>query len=599
MLKRFRRGNQRSSLSQGNIVSLALQLYRTKGNNYVVTSLLAHLWLFLLLLALFIVGLFSLSAFFFTLLQTTAVFPWMPFTILVVGGCLAWPLVFSRFTAAGGLISRQMFWVLRGEQEDLATARAAVFPRFFDYGIAGLIVVLLLLLVLLVLAPITYWSGYAWTLGVLTPIFVLDNALPWVSTVKVLILILTGLLILIPLIIFSYFWVRLSLTDVILGIEPGVTPSKSVVRSWQITRQQAFHSLTVLFICNVIILAGGILAQLLNIVATPLVGAFFNVFTFPFWQGTKTGLYYDLRCRNEGLNFDLQNDTPSPRQRLRRVTIQTPESIELDFALGGVGSRVLAWIIDQVILLLSWTLISLLLLYLYENLLGPALEANFPAAMNRVGQWIAAIYGLFTFALFNGYFIIFETAWQGQTPGKRIAEIRVVQDNGQPIRLPQAALRSLMNIVDLTVFFIGLILVIFSRSEKRLGDLIAGTLVIQDESLATAPQPQALRTEEITPASKALAHRLLAEDNLKNVTADQYFTLRNFIQQRNQLSPRVRIQTAAKLADQLLPVVLPTAPVLPTEVIEEEFLMAVYLAYRRYHRSGLAANGNGSDELEF
>lgn len=599
MFKRFRKGNQRSSLTQGNIVSLSLQLYRTKGNNYFVTSLLAHLWLTLLLVGIFVASLFILSFLaiaIFSLFQDSLglIFAYGVIGLLIF---VVTPFILSRFTASGGLIARQMFWTLRGEREEVDVARAAVFPRFWDYGLALLWTWLLQLGLYVLLFPLGYMGCRLWYILLWVPAGGINDNTPLVGTVLFSLILLLILFLALPLLVVAYVAMRLSFTDVILAIEPGVTAWQSVLRSWQITRSLALHSLTVFFIGTIITLAGGALANVVN-VFVPIAGLFYNVATFPFWQGIKTVLYYDLRCRNEGLNFDLGATAPSPRQLLRRVTIQTPESIELDFALAGVGSRTLAWFVDQVIVWGTLILITLAGLYIYSMAIDPALNDNWPDSIKEIRNWLSAAYLLFLFVLLNGYFIIFETAWQGQTPGKRVAEIRVVRDNGQTIRLPQAAMRSLINTIDFGLFFIGLILVVFSKSEKRLGDLAAGTLVIQDESLAVAPQVKPVQLGDISPASRALAYQLLEQDHLGAISPDQYLNLRNFINQRSQLAPRTRIQTATKLADQLRPVVLPEEAQLPAAVNEEEFLMAVYLAYRRYHRSGQATSNETRDEFE-
>jgi uncharacterized RDD family membrane protein YckC len=387
----------------------------------------------------------------------------------------------------------------------------------------------------------------------------------------------------------------LSFADVVLAIEPPMSAWQAIARSWQLTQKQTLHSATVLFVGSLVANAGSLIAGLLNsITFLPVAGLLFNVLLLPYWQGIKAVLYYDLRCRNEGLNFDLATSIPSPRGYLQRVTIQTPESVELDFALAGIGSRSLAWLIDQLLLFFALALLTILGAYLYAFAILPALENIWETG--KINQWAAALYGLLFFALSNGYFIIFETLWQGQTPGKRYAEIRVVRDNGQPIRMTEATLRSLIKPIDISVFFVGVILMIFNKSEKRLGDMAAGTLVIQDESLSTSSAPVATTASE---ASKNFARELLSNDALSHITPDQYLTLRDFLNQRQQLGPRVRLQTATKLTDQLRAVLLPQESVLPNRLNEEEFLGAVYLAYRRYHRSGSSLeNGNTGEEAE-
>lgn len=89
------------------------------------------------------------------------------------------------------------------------------------------------------------------------------------------------------------------------------------------------------------------------------------------------------------------------------------------------------------------------------------------------------------FLIYTGYFVFFETIWQGQTPGKYIAKIRIVRDDGRLLSIEQAGLRALVRPIDESLF-IGALLIMFNKSEKCLGDLVAGTIVIQAQPVATS-----------------------------------------------------------------------------------------------------------------
>ncbi|MBE9011738.1 RDD family protein, partial [Pseudanabaenaceae cyanobacterium LEGE 13415] len=156
-----------------------------------------------------------------------------------------------------------------------------------------------------------------------------------------------------------------------------------------------------------------------------------------------------------------------------RIKIRTPESVELEFTLAGIGNRTIALVVDYLIwgavligLLIFWSIASIQL----QRYFGEGIEI-----------WISAISILMTFAVYTGYFVLFETLWRGQTPGKRYSKIRVIREDGQPAGVTQAILRALIRPIDDT-FFIGLLLIVLTKREKRLGDLLAGTLVIQEES---------------------------------------------------------------------------------------------------------------------
>jgi len=98
---------------------------------------------------------------------------------------------------------------------------------------------------------------------------------------------------------------------------------------------------------------------------------------------------------------------------------------------------------------------------------------------------------LFAFAVSWGYFTLFEVLWKGQTPGKRVAGIRVIKETGRPIDIPSAILRNLLRAVDFlpAMYGIGVTCMVLNRHSRRLGDFVAGTIVVHDRSavrLATA-----------------------------------------------------------------------------------------------------------------
>ncbi|MEW6379691.1 MAG: RDD family protein [bacterium] len=148
-------------------------------------------------------------------------------------------------------------------------------------------------------------------------------------------------------------------------------------------------------------------------------------------------------------------------------TITTPENVEFSFLIAGYGSRLLSWLID--------------LLFIATTILGVSYGANF---IFPISQGISAALGLVTFFLINwGYFVFWEWKTGGQSPGKKLFHLRVIQNNGAKITLFQSMIRNLLRIVDSLPFFYlaGFIASFFSPQLRRLGDLAAGTLVIKEE----------------------------------------------------------------------------------------------------------------------
>lgn len=136
----------------------------------------------------------------------------------------------------------------------------------------------------------------------------------------------------------------------------------------------------------------------------------------------------------------------------KTITIRTPESIDLEFVLAGIGSRAVALVIDYLCLGLAF--VALVLVFTVVMAQATELDVWIPGLEQTLGLWALAIFLVLSFALYVGYFVLFETLWFGQTPGKRLTNIRVIRDDGQPERMMQATLRSLLRPVD-EILFIG------------------------------------------------------------------------------------------------------------------------------------------------
>lgn len=569
------------SLASGNIITIALQLYRQAGNRYFLTSLVAHAWFFLIGLGL-MVGFLVFGVVGAVFISGIPGNPMGVFVILLLLLGFGLPLFgfgLGRFTASGGLLSRVMFNALQDQTEDEAEVRQLIYPRLWSYlwTVVGTGLILLFLYL--------SWAafGYLLYLG----FWPLINSLDWANMTEawrtgllLTILLLVLGIILVAMVTVSYVAARLALVDAILAIEPELTAIQAIQRSWRLTQGQAWHTLTVLFIASLLVIPANLAASIVNaVIIIPVAGFLAAVLLFPIWQGIKAVLYYDLRVRNEGLSFRLQEQIPSPMRFMRRVILQTPESIELDFALAGIGSRALAWSVDQVILYTGLILLALGTGYLYVYGIYPFLLEQFPNTETSFNLWVLGIYLLINYFIYNGYYIYFESAWQGQTPGKRLAEIRVVQDNGKPIGLREATLRSFLQTIDIPFFGIGVFLVALSPSEKRLGDMVAGTLVIQDEQATrNAPARQTFST-----TAQDLAALIQSLPGLGQLQADQYLLVRNFLFNRHQLKPAGRYETGQRLQRNLQDLLFHEAD-MPPELAQaktEEFIEAVYLAYQQ------------------
>ncbi|MNH99758.1 RDD family protein [compost metagenome] len=156
----------------------------------------------------------------------------------------------------------------------------------------------------------------------------------------------------------------------------------------------------------------------------------------------------------------------------KELKIITPEQVQLQFQTAGIGSRAIAQLIDVLLLILVNAVLVLFLTlgtrYVWQDVFSDILN------------YAAAITILVGILLNVGYFIGTEAYMGGQTIGKRMIGLRVLQDNGQSATLLSVIIRNLFRLLDLLPigYFLGGIVMIFSSRDKRIGDMVAGTIVV-------------------------------------------------------------------------------------------------------------------------
>jgi uncharacterized RDD family membrane protein YckC len=215
-----------------------------------------------------------------------------------------------------------------------------------------------------------------------------------------------------------------------------------------------------------------------------------------------------------------------------KLTIETPEQIPLEFPLAGIGSRFLAIALDMLLQGLGF----LLIIFIAELLLPTA--ARFTP---RAWTWAAAIFFLVGFVLYSGYYALFEVFWNGQTPGKRLVRIRVIGDSGRPITVYEAVARNLLRIVDQLpgLYVVGIISIFLTARNKRLGDIVAGTVVVHEKAM-----------QEVQPDFGAGAAAAVMPPGLQ-ISADELELIERFLQRRYDLAPAVRQASAEQIAARL------------------------------------------------
>jgi uncharacterized RDD family membrane protein YckC len=179
----------------------------------------------------------------------------------------------------------------------------------------------------------------------------------------------------------------------------------------------------------------------------------------------------------------------------QQINIDTPELVAIEMPLAGIGSRFIAVFIDYAI----WTAL-LTLLILIGAMVLPSMTILHRVSLN----WAVGIFVLLIFLLHWGYFTLFEALWNGRTPGKRLARIHVIHRSGRAIRFAESLARNLVRFVDYlpSLYAVGLVTIFLSRQNQRLGDMVAGTLVVRDQEIET-PYWGELGSRTITAAAFA------------------------------------------------------------------------------------------------
>ena len=218
-----------------------------------------------------------------------------------------------------------------------------------------------------------------------------------------------------------------------------------------------------------------------------------------------------------------------------KLTIDTPEQTALEYPIAGLGSRFLALLAD--------TAIQAILAF-FVLILGGLLGAGLAKIWGLGPQWTFAIIVICLFLLNSGYFALFETFWNGQTPGKRLAQVRVIKDDGRPIGAYEAVVQNALRIIDALpgMYGVGMISVFLSRQSKRLGDYVAGTVVVHEKTLEGV--------RPYVPTSTSADENLPPIDASK-VTLEEIQLVETFLNRRDSLEPTVRTLMAAQITSRL------------------------------------------------
>jgi uncharacterized RDD family membrane protein YckC len=214
------------------------------------------------------------------------------------------------------------------------------------------------------------------------------------------------------------------------------------------------------------------------------------------------------------------------------LDVATPERVSLSLPVAGIGYRCLAYLADLFLLFVFWVVAYFTFTLLVSDVVG------FFQGLSGLTQTLMVV-GVF--ATQWVYWTAAEVLMGGQTPGKRLMGIRVVRVDGSPVGVLESAVRNLVRVVDSlpVVYAVGILCVLLTRQHRRLGDLLAGTLLVREERIdldkytAPATAPGAL------PAST----------HSERLTAEDVELILSFLTRAPELEPQARTRLGTKLVE--------------------------------------------------
>lgn len=249
------------------------------------------------------------------------------------------------------------------------------------------------------------------------------------------------------------------------------------------------------------------------------------------------------------------------------LDVETPEQVIVSYTLAGVGTRGAAALIDLLIMfVLGGTLVYLAVL------LDRALDGT---------EWVTAVAIIAQFMLLWGYSVAFEALWDGQTPGKRLLGLRVVRNGGGGVDIGASAARNLLRFVDFLPFgyFVGMVSIIANSRNQRLGDLVAGTIVVRERLLRHA------RARAVAAAPEDDGVALVA-----SLDDERFALLDRFVTREATLDDASRARIAAALVERM-GVDVRTDAVAALRILHQRELLA-----RRQLRPSSSASGTRREE---
>lgn len=260
------------------------------------------------------------------------------------------------------------------------------------------------------------------------------------------------------------------------------------------------------------------------------------------------------------------------------LVIETPERVPLHFGLASIGNRFLACAIDHALQVFTIVLMSLAFISL-------ASYSRVSDQISSAPKWFYAVLIVILFLVVSGYFAFFEWLWSGQTPGKRWLKLRVIREDGRPVTFWEASVRNLLRSVDMMpapFYSIGLISVFSSGRDQRVGDYIAGTVVVREREAEAPPFAQVFAAPVSDPALRRSFRPVEFTASINDLTESEIEVVETFLRRRWDLSYAPRQWMAWRVS---LPLMYKIRPAYDLSTFTYEgFLEELLHRYRAQHR---------------
>lgn len=260
------------------------------------------------------------------------------------------------------------------------------------------------------------------------------------------------------------------------------------------------------------------------------------------------------------------------------LVIETPERVPLHFALASTGNRFLACAFDHFLQVFAIGVLFLAVIWWIG-------VSDLERWAKGAPKWVLALLIVAVSVLWLGYFALFEWVWAGQTPGKRWLRLRVIREDGRPVTFWEAAARNLVRILDMEPFpfySVGLVSVFISTRDQRLGDLVAGTVVVREREAQAPTFEQVFSAPTADTALRRSFKPLAFRADLSTLSEREVEVVEAFLRRRWDMEEMPRQWMAWRVATPLLHKLRPDYDL--AVFTYEGFLEELLHRYRAAHR---------------